>query len=140
MTIPATGDILPTLEIDITRADLIRYAGAADDYVPQHWDHPFMLASGFPDVIVHGWLTFSHMCRAVTDHLCLPQWQMAGFAVRYLRPTFPGVLVCGGHINSIESGVCSLSLWAKDAEGAVTTVADVRMRRAGSRDRPVFND
>ena len=63
----AAGLVIPTLEVEIDRADLIRYAGAADDYVRQHWDHPFMIASGYPDVVVHGWLTFAHMCRAATN-------------------------------------------------------------------------
>lgn len=125
------GTEIPVLEVEIARADLIRYAGASDDYVRQHWDHPFMIDSGFPDVVVHGWLTFAHMCRAVTDWLPPDEWKIADFTVRYLQPTYPGAINCGGEVTGVDDEIVHLSLWAKAASGAVTTSAKMKMQRLG---------
>jgi len=84
-----TGEALPVLQTDITREDLVRYAGGADDYVRQHWDHPFMIESGFPDVIVHGWLTFAHMCRAVEAWLTPEEAASRNFRCAISRRPIP---------------------------------------------------
>lgn len=127
MTVPAPGAAVPELHVDITRADLVRYAGAADDYVRQHWDHPFMIENGFPDVAVHGWLTFAHMSRAVTDWLVPARWTIASYSVRYVRPTYPGVLICGGEVLQSDDSSVKLALWSRDSEGATTTKATMTL-------------
>lgn len=121
------GAELPPLEVVIDREAIVRYAGAADDYVRQHWDHPYMIGEGYPDVIVHGWLTFAHMCRVVTDW-APPQAGIARYAVRYHRPMHPGLLRCGGTVASTDEGEAELALWAMD--GAGTTVATATLRLA----------
>lgn len=128
MIAPVVGAAVPELKLTVTRADLVRYAGGADDYVRQHWDHPFMIANGFPDVAVHGWLTFAHMCRAVTTWLPPEKWKIAEYSVRYVRPAYPGPMVCGGSVVASDAGVLTLALWAKDADGEVTTKASISVR------------
>ena len=127
----APGEQIPRLSVVVTRGDLVRYAGAADDYVPQHWDRPFMIESGFPDVIVHGWLTFAHMCRSVEIWLPPERARMAQFSVRYLEPTFPGPIECGGVVVSRDSESIDLALYASEANGNRTTTATTRMVPAG---------
>src|SRR5690606_23689465 len=61
------GQEVPPLDVVATRETLVRYAGASDDYAYQHWDRHRMIELGFEDVVVHGWLTFAYMTRAVTD-------------------------------------------------------------------------
>lgn len=129
MSGPNQGDVVPTLSVQITRADLVRYAGASDDYVRQHWDHPFMIDSGFPDVIVHGWLTFAHMCRAVTEWLPPDHWQIADFDVRYIQPTYPGSILCGGEVVAVDANGVRLELWGKTKVGETTTRAKMTMQR-----------
>lgn len=133
MTGPANGDAVPPLELTVTRADLVRYAGAADDYVRQHWDHPFMIENGFPDVAVHGWLTFAHMCRAVDRWLVPAEWLIDGYSVRYRQPTYPGAMVCGGSVVASDGQRLELDLWAKDGQGATTTTAAMKVSRRGVR-------
>jgi len=132
MSVPAIGEAVPELHIEVTRADLVRYAGAADDYVRQHWDHPFMIANGFPDVAVHGWLTFAHMSRAVTDWLVPARWTIAGYSVRYVRPTYPGLLVCGGEVVESDATGVKLVLWSKDDAGTTTTRASMTLTLLGN--------
>jgi acyl dehydratase len=51
----------------ITRADLIRYAGASGDFNPIHWSDRFATSVGLPGVIAHGMLTMALAGRAVAD-------------------------------------------------------------------------
>ena len=124
----APGSVVPELSQTITTHDLVKYCGAADDYARQHWDHLYMTEHGFPGVIVHGWYTFAVMCKAVTDWIPLEIADIATYAVRYHRMTRPGAVSCGGEVASISaSGRVELKLWAKDADGAVTTTASMTL-------------
>jgi acyl dehydratase len=69
----------------ITRADLVRYAGASGDFNPIHWSERFARNVGLPGVIAHGMYTMALVGRAVTT------WAGAAdavveFAVRFSRP------------------------------------------------------
>ena len=55
------GQSIGTREIPLTRADLIRYAGASGDLNPIHWNQRFAEAVGLPGVIAHG--DAHHGCR-----------------------------------------------------------------------------
>jgi acyl dehydratase len=60
------GDELPPLQVRITRADLVRYAGASGDFNPIHWNERVARDVGLPDVIAHGMLTMALANRLVT--------------------------------------------------------------------------
>jgi len=124
----AQGMNLPPLEVTITRADLVRYAGAADDYVAQHWDQPMMLAAGFDDVVVHGWLGFAHMCRCVTNWAAPTVATIDSYRVRYLRPLYPGRVTCGGLVKEAHDDRARLTLWAQNIAGDKVTIADLVLR------------
>lgn len=128
------GQELPPLTVAIDRLALIRYAGAADDYVRQHWDHPFMIAQGYPDVIGHGWLTFAHMSRAVTDWAPPDRAVIAGFAVRYHKPFHPGTLFCGGTVSSVADGRAQVALWSRNAAGTLLASGTATLKAAPRRD------
>ena len=51
------GQVLPGFSRTVTRADLVRYAGASGDFNPIHWSDGAAAALGLPDVIAHGMLT-----------------------------------------------------------------------------------
>jgi acyl dehydratase len=76
---------LPTQTYQVTRADLIRYAGASGDFNPIHWSERFATQVGLPGVIAHGMFTMALVGRAVTT------WAGAADAVvelsvRFSRP------------------------------------------------------
>ena len=63
-TLVAYGDVevgeqLPNRSFAITRADLVRYAGASGDFNPIHWNARFAVGVGLPDVIAHGMFTMA---------------------------------------------------------------------------------
>jgi len=79
------GDELPPLELRITRAQLVRYAGASLDFNPIHWNERFATEVGLPDVIAHGMLTMAVSGRIVTDWLGDPG-RLVDFSTRFTRP------------------------------------------------------
>jgi acyl dehydratase len=119
------GFEIPPVELEVDRLALVKYAGAADDYVRQHWDHPFMIAQGYPDVITHGWLSFAHMCRAVTDWAPPARATITRYAVRYHKPFHPGRLICGGTVESIEDEQLTVALWARNIAHVVLATGSI---------------
>jgi acyl dehydratase len=79
------GQSLPTRSFPITRADLVRYAGASGDFNPIHWNQRFALDVGLPDVIAHGMFTMATAARAVTDWLGDPG-AVVDYGVRFTKP------------------------------------------------------
>ena len=59
------GDVLPEQTYTVTRADLVRYAGASGDLNPIHWSDRVARSVGLPGVIAHGMYTQALMARAL---------------------------------------------------------------------------
>jgi acyl dehydratase len=53
------GAQLPARTFRVTRADLVRYAGASGDFNPIHWSDRVATEVGLPGVIAHGMLTMA---------------------------------------------------------------------------------
>jgi acyl dehydratase len=79
------GDQLPPLQVQVTRSDLVRYAGAALDFNPIHWNEKLAKEVGLPDVIAHGMLTMALGGRLVTDWLGDPG-AVVEYGVLFTRP------------------------------------------------------
>jgi acyl dehydratase len=82
---PEQGDALPPLTVRLTRADLVRYAGASGDLNPIHWSERFAVGVGLPNVIAHGMLTMALAGRLVTAWVGDPA-AVLGYAARFTRP------------------------------------------------------
>lgn len=76
---------LPVQTFQITRADLIRYAGASGDFNPIHWSERTAVKVGLPGVIAHGMFTMALVGRAVTTWAGAPD-AVVEFGVRFARP------------------------------------------------------
>ncbi|HSK27191.1 MAG TPA: MaoC family dehydratase [Jiangellales bacterium] len=79
------GTELPKQEYAVTRADLVRYAGASGDFNPIHWNQRFATSVGLPDVIAHGMLTMALVGRALTSWVGDPG-ALVEYGVRFTRP------------------------------------------------------
>ena len=79
------GTELPELVVRVTRADLVRYAGASGDFNPIHWNERVATEVGLPGVIAHGMFTMALAARAVTGWTGDPA-AMAEYQVRFGRP------------------------------------------------------
>lgn len=79
------GTALPAQELPVTRADLVRYAGASGDFNVIHWNERVAKAVGLPSVIAHGMLTMALAGRVVTDWAGDPG-AVVSYGVRFSRP------------------------------------------------------
>ncbi|WP_061710840.1 MaoC/PaaZ C-terminal domain-containing protein [Kocuria palustris] len=76
MTAADTAPVLAQLEkgqevarrdLQLSRADLVRYAAASGDFNPIHWNQEFAVSVGLPDVIAHGMLTMGAAMQLMAD-------------------------------------------------------------------------
>ena len=79
------GTELPAQTFTITRADLVRYAGASGDFNVIHWNQRVAQSVGLPDVIAHGMYTMALAARVVTDWAGDPA-RVVEYGVRFTRP------------------------------------------------------
>lgn len=79
------GTELPPATFPVTRATLIRYAGASLDFNPIHWNERFAREVGLPNVIAHGMFTMAEAVRVVTDWAGDPA-AVVEYGVRFTRP------------------------------------------------------
>jgi acyl dehydratase len=102
------GEELPEQTYVVTRADLVRYAGASGDFNPIHWSDRVASSVGLPGVIAHGMYTLALAARA------LDTWAGATGRVRELGCKFTKAVV----VPDDETGAEVL------VRGTVTTVTD----------------
>jgi acyl dehydratase len=79
------GTELPAQTFPLTRADLVRYAGASGDFNVIHWNERVATSVGLPNVIAHGMLTMATAARVVTDWVGDPG-ALVEYGVRFTRP------------------------------------------------------
>ena len=79
------GTELPPRQYQVTRRDLVRYAGASGDFNVIHWNERIAKSVGLPDVIAHGMLTMALAGRFVTEWAGDPG-AVTEFGVRFSAP------------------------------------------------------
>ena len=85
VTPDAAGTALPARTFTLTRADLIRYAGASGDFNAIHHSERIATSVGLPNVIAHGMLTMAMAGRVVTEWAGDPG-AVESYTVRFSRP------------------------------------------------------
>lgn len=138
MSAPPTADPgteLPTQSFAVTRADLVRYAGASGDFNPIHWNQRVATSVGLPDVIAHGMLTMALAGRVVTDWAVDPGRVLA-YSVRFTRPVVVpddevgATVTVAGKVTEVEDGVAAIALTVTFNEQTVLGRAVARVRLA----------
>lgn len=71
--------------IPISRADLVRYAGASGDYNTIHWNERFAKEVGLPNVIAHGMLTMALAVGPITQWAGSPG-AVIDYRTRFTKP------------------------------------------------------
>ena len=67
ITALSKGDSIGSRTVELTRAGLVRYAGASGDFNPIHWSESMAQSVGLPGVIAHGMLSMGTAVQLVTD-------------------------------------------------------------------------
>ena len=79
------GTELPPQQYQVTRRDLVRYAGASGDFNVIHWNERIARSVGLPDVIAHGMLTMALAGRYLTEWAGDPG-AVTEYGVRFSAP------------------------------------------------------
>ena len=79
------GTEIPPRQYQVTRRDLVRYAGASGDFNVIHWNERVARSVGLPDVIAHGMLTMALAGRFLTEWAGDPG-AVTEFGVRFSAP------------------------------------------------------
>ncbi|SFT44010.1 MaoC family dehydratase [Arthrobacter sp. ov118] len=79
------GQDIGSRSIAVTRADLVKYAGASGDFNPIHWNEAFASGVGLPGVIAHGMFTMGAAVQLVTDWAGDPA-AVVDFQTRFTKP------------------------------------------------------
>lgn len=102
--------------------DLFMFSGAAWLIHRIHYDLPFTTEhDGHPNLLIHGPLQGTYLIQSVQRWLgrsaCL-----RSVTYRHLVPAYLGdSLECGGTVTEIEGDRVTFDLWARKADGTVTT-------------------
>ena len=139
MASPSYQDIQPGTEIaprqyQVTRRDLVRYAGASGDVNPIHWNERTAKAVGLPDVIAHGMFTMALAGRFVTEWAGDPA-AVTEFGVRFSAPVVvpdddkgATVAIAGTVTGQLDGNRVAVELTARSADTKVLTRARAVVR------------
>jgi acyl dehydratase len=86
----AVGDSRELVLVDdLTRTQIVMYAGASGDYNPLHTDDKFAReVAGYPGVFAHGMLTMGMTGRVLTDWF--GDGRLTRYGVRFVKQVWPG--------------------------------------------------
>jgi acyl dehydratase len=84
------GDRRELVIVDnLTRTQIVQYAGASGDYNPLHTDEVYVTkVAGYPTVFAHGMLTMGATGKVVTDWFGADQ--LASYSARFIGQVWPG--------------------------------------------------
>lgn len=84
------GDRREQVVVDnLTRTQIVQYAGASGDYNPLHSDEVFTTkVAGYPSVFAHGMLTMGMTGRILTDWV--GDGRLLRYGARFVKQVWPG--------------------------------------------------
>ncbi|MGI8797372.1 MAG: MaoC/PaaZ C-terminal domain-containing protein [Acidimicrobiia bacterium] len=82
------GDEAPEFSHELTRTDLVTYAGASGDFNPMHTDEVKAKEAGLPSVFGHGMFTAGMLATALTNFVGVGN--LKSYKVRFTKQTWPG--------------------------------------------------
>ena len=82
------GDEAPAVTHELTRTDLVMYAGSSGDFNPMHHDETKAQAAGLPSVFGHGMFSAGFLAKAITDYVGVGS--LKTYKVRFVKQTWPG--------------------------------------------------
>jgi acyl dehydratase len=118
---------------DLTRTQIVMYAGASGDYNPLHSDEVFATkVAGYPGVFAHGMLTMGITGKLLTDWV--GDGRLTKYGVRFVKQVWPGDTLTGkATITEIrsEDGVTladiELTTTNQNGDAVVTGTATARL-------------
>jgi hydroxyacyl-ACP dehydratase HTD2-like protein with hotdog domain len=130
-TLPPVGAEAPIQERTPSALDLFMFSASAWLLHRIHYDTPFTTEhDGHPGLLIHGPLQGVYLVQAAESWLG-DGARLKTIRYRHLAPAYLGdTLECGGNVIGVDDDGIELELWARKADGTVTTTGTARFSRA----------
>ena len=104
---------------DLSRTQIVMYAGASGDYNPVHTDEKFTKEiAGYPSVFAHGMLTMGMTGRMLTNYV--GDSRLTKYGVRFTSQVWPGdTLNSTATVVDVTDGIVNLSVETTNQDGAL---------------------
>ena len=129
----SVGQVHSAVVVDnLSRTQIVQYAGASGDYNPVHTDEVFATkVAGYPTVFAHGMLTMGLTGTMLTDFV--GDGRLLDYGVRFTSQVWPGdTLTATATVVSIDDGaegpVATLAISTTNQEGREVLSGEARAR------------
>ena len=104
---------------NLSRTQIVMYAGTSGDYNPLHSDEVFTTQiAGYPSVFAHGMLTMGMTGRMLTNYV--GDGRLTKYGVRFTNQVWPGdTLNATATVDEVADGIVKLSVETTNQDGAV---------------------
>jgi hypothetical protein len=128
------GDVLPPLEIEITRTLIVAGALASRDYQDVHHDPGLAREKGSPDIFMNILTTNGLVGRYLTDRFG-PTTVLRKVAIRLGAPNYPGAtLVLRGRVEEVDGDTAVVRVTGDNGVGRhVTGTVTLTVPAGGAR-------
>jgi acyl dehydratase len=102
---------------NLTRTQIVQYAGASGDYNPIHSDEVYTTkVAGYPSVFAHGMLTMGLTGKMLTNYV--GDGRLTKFGVRFTNQVWPGdTLDSTAKVTAIRDGFVELEVVTTNQDG-----------------------
>ena len=117
---------------NLSRTQIVQYAGASGDYNPVHTDEVFATkVAGYPTVFAHGMLTMGLTATMLTDFV--GDGRLIDYGVRFTSQVWPGdTLTATATVVALDDGedgtVATLSISTTNQDGREVLSGEARAR------------
>ena len=110
----AVGDVVAEKTYELSRDNLVRYAGASGDFNPIHYRDDVARSVGLPGVLAHGMLTMGFAVQPVVDWIGDPG-KIVDYQVKFTRPVpvdaeAGATVTVVAKVGALEEGVARIDL------------------------------
>jgi 3-hydroxybutyryl-CoA dehydratase len=116
-------------EVDVTEADVLRFAELSGDHAPLHTDPDFARAQGLGGRVAHGLLLGALVSRLVGMQLPGRYGILQSVELAFRRPVIPPArLRVAGEVTRVSAGTgqVAIAVSITDAAGALVCTAQVK--------------
>ena len=125
----SVGDVYEEVSVDdLSRTQIVMYAGASGDFQPLHSDETYAKARGFTGTFAHGMLTMGLAGKALTNYA--GAGQLTRYKARFQSQVWPGdTLTTRVTVTAIHDDSADLELVTTNQNGdpVLTGTATARL-------------
>lgn len=125
-----SNNVFPTLVKDnITKVQLVKYAGASGDYTPLHFTESFAKESGYKDVIVYGMLTMGFMSQ-YAEMLLEENQEITRIKARFKKVVYPSdTITCKAELKGEDDHSLILDIFAINQDEEIVLAGEAEIRK-----------